>query len=304
LQTPFPLSIARCRVDLTTEAELATLTLSLHFVRPGPTMLRLVVAVLAFSVVLSAQAQAQAQPVQPPAATTKPAAKKPAPPKKVSASQPAIPGTNGPCVGVIPVIGDRFEVKKIGITVFGNEYKVISVDNWGFDDLVVERVRAAVDSGMAVRKIAPAQGAFDGYRAGTVLIHFDDDKSAALVQQVAGQMHCARYVVVTKGISQYIGNQPIYGVGVVNSGGPLLNRTHVHAVVRINVHDGSNFAVLKRGEGSLTGANLLTGPPTRKLDDFVWPETPEAANTPAVRSAARGLLAEVLDKSLPGLLFP
>ena len=69
---------------------------------------------------------AQAQPVQPPtAAKTRPVAKKPAPAKGVSTASQA----SGPCIGVFPLLGDRFSVKKIGLTVFGNEFKEISVDN-------------------------------------------------------------------------------------------------------------------------------------------------------------------------------
>jgi len=44
---------------------------------------------------------------------------------------------------VIPLLGDRFVVRKIGVTVFGNEEKEIPVDGWGLDDLVVEIGRAS-----------------------------------------------------------------------------------------------------------------------------------------------------------------
>ena len=101
---------------------------------------------------------------------------------------------------------------------------------------------------------------------------------------------------------QYVGNQSIFGVGIVNSGRPILSTTQLHAVVRIHVHDGQTFAVLKSGTGSLGGNIFLSGPATKKLDDSWWPEPPEAANTPAMREATRKLLGEVLDKSMPELL--
>jgi hypothetical protein len=129
-----------------------------------------------------------------------------------------------------------------------------------------------------------------------------DTKAPAIVRQAAARTQCERYVVVTRAASQYIGNQSIYGLGIVNSGGPLLSTTQLHAVVRIHVHDGHTFAVLKSGTGSLGGSSFLSGPPTKKLDDSWWPEPPEAANTPAMRDATRKLLGEVLDKSLPELL--
>lgn len=244
---------------------------------------------------------AQAQPVQPPtAAKTRPVAKKPAPAKGVSTASQA----SGPCIGVFPLLGDRFSVKKIGLTVFGNEFKEISVDNWGLDDLAVERVRAAVRSGVVVRRIAHAKDAFAGYVPGIGLFQNINTKAPTIVQQAAAQSHCERYVVITRAVSQYVGNQAIFGVGVVNSGRPIRSVTQLHVMIRIHVHDGRTFAVLKSGNGSIGGSNFLVGPPTRKLDDSWWPEPPEAANSPSMREAARALLAEVIDKSIPEFLAP
>jgi hypothetical protein len=204
------------------------------------------------------------------------------------------------------MIGDHFAVKKIGLTVFGNEYKEITVGNWGLDDLVVERVRAAVGPGKVVRRIAYANGAFDGYTPGIGLFQNMNEKAGAIVQQAAGQTQCERYVVVTRAASQYVGNQSIGGIGIVNSGRPIRSTTALYAVIRIHVHDGRSFAVLKSGAASLKGHNILTGGQnTRSLDDSWWPEqSPEAANTAAMRGAARALLGEVLDDSLPDLLAP
>ena len=204
--------------------------------------------------------------------------------------------------GVPAPLGDRFEVKKIGITVFGNEFKEITVDNWGLDDLVVERVRAAVGPGPAVRRIAYAKGSFDGYVPGIGMFQNLNSKAPEIVRQAAAPAQCERYVVVTRAVAQYVGNQSIFGLGIVNSGRPILSTTALHAVVRIHIHDGQTFAVLKSGAASLGGSSFLSGPPTRKLDDSWWPEPPEGANTLAMREATRKLLGEALDKSLPELL--
>ena len=155
---------------------------------------------------------------------------------------------------------------------------------------------------MTVRRIAFAKGAFEGYIPGIGMFQNLDTKAPAIVQQAAAQTQCERYVVVTRAVAQYVGNQPIFGLGIVNSGRPILSTTALHVVVRVHVHDGQTFAVLKSGAGSLGGNSFLSGAPTRKLDDSWWPEPPEAANTPAMRDATRKLLGEVLDKSLPELL--
>lgn len=263
-------------------------------------MVRFAVLLLALGLVHSAEAH----PVQPPAAAkAKPAVKKPAPPK----ATPTTPSASGPCIGVFSLLGDHFQVKKIGIMVFGNEFKEITVDNWGLDDLVVERVRAVVATGLAVRRIAYAKDAFAGYAPGIGIFQNGNANVPAIVQRAAGQTQCERYIVVTRAVAQYVGNQPIFGIGIVNSGRPIRSFTQIHVIIRIHVHDGRTFAVLKSGTGSLSGAYVLAmagGRNTREVEDTWWPEPPEAANNPKMREAARALLAEILDKSLPALLAP
>jgi hypothetical protein len=259
-------------------------------------MVRLAALLLAFGLVHSAEAQ----PVQPPeAAKARPAAtRKPAVAKGI-----AVPAATGPCIGVIPVIGDHFGVKKVGLTVFGNEFKEIDVDNWGLDDLAAQRVQAALGGKMVARRIAYAKGAFDRYRAYSGPLHPSDEKSADMVRQAAGTMSCQRYVVITNTSSAMAGNnQSIYGFGIAQA---VLGKPFLHALVYITVHDGRTFAVLKHGRASLNGDNFWTGgQATQTLDDSWWPEPPEAANTPRMREAARKLLGELLDKSLPEMLAP
>jgi hypothetical protein len=248
---------------------------------------------------LSFGCPAHAQTSQPPAeAKANPSAKKPASPKAASAH----PAASGPCIGVIPAVGDRFGVKKIGLTVFGNEFKEITVEKWGLDDLVVQRVQAAVGTGIVARRIAYPKGAFDTYRQAAGLFR-NNENSADLIRQVAGPVPCERYVVVTNSSTPIVGNQNISGVGIVLTGGSFLTKPLVHAVVHVAVHDGRTFAVLKEGIATLNGNTpLMGGHQTLKLDDTAWPEPPEAANTPAMRDATRKLLAGILDGSLPGLL--
>ncbi len=43
-------------------------------------------------------------------------------------------------------IGQRFELKTIGLMVFGNDLKTTSVATWGIDGLVVQRLAAGLGS--------------------------------------------------------------------------------------------------------------------------------------------------------------
>jgi hypothetical protein len=253
-------------------------------------MLRIVVALLAFAFIVSAQAQQAQPPVAPPA---KPAAKKSSPPKGTPAPQTASPQASGPCIGVISSIGSGFGVKKVGFTVFGNEFKEISAHEFRIDDLVAERVQAAVGRGFVVRKIPVAQSTLDNYRPG-LLLGIGAADAAAVVQKLAGSTRCERYFVMAKGRATFAGNQAMEGIGIITAGPSFASRTEVHAIASIRLLDGRTFEVVKSG-----GLNQV-----RSLTDFKWPENPEAVNTPAVRAAARGLVTEELDKALARLLAP
>jgi hypothetical protein len=270
----------------------------------GIVMLRLAVVLLAFSLSLSAQAQTT-QPS--PSATKSAGNKKPSVKDGAAAglsSQPA-PSRGGPCIGVIPLVGDRFSVQDIGLTVFGNEYKEIKVDNWGLDDLVVERVRAAAGPHLATRGILRTNPEVAALEPGLLRLSTqNDEKLAEALRQVVGSVRCQRYVVVFRSTHQWVGNQSVYGIGVVNHGRAIVDNTTLHVLVRIFVHDGETLSVLKSAEGTTGGSNFISGPPQKRLGAAMWPATPEAANNLAMRKAARELLAEVLDKTLPGLLAP
>jgi hypothetical protein len=69
-------------------------------------------------------------------------AQQPAKPKASAAAPAAKPAAadNGKCIGVISAIGENFILKKIGITVFGNDEATAPIDSWHVDDLVVSKI--------------------------------------------------------------------------------------------------------------------------------------------------------------------
>ena len=190
-------------------------------------------------------------------------------------------------------IGGGFGVKKVGITVFGNEFREIPANDFRIDDIVIERVQAAVGRGFVVRKIAVVQGALNSYRP-DLLLGLGAAEAKETVKKVAGSTRCERYFVMTKAAAKFHGNQDMEGVGIIADSALFGRRIEVHAIVRIRIHDGHTFELVKNSVALQA----------RPLKDFQWPETPEAVNTPAVRAAARSLLAEELDKTLQRMLAP
>jgi hypothetical protein len=235
--------------------------------------------------------------------TVKSATKKSAPKAKTSANLPA-PAESGPCqIGVIPAIGDRFMVQKVGLTVFGNEQTEIPIPAWGLDDLAVARVRAAAP-GLTVRKLSYAKGAFDPYYHPPSRLFGDRRNDLTnVVRQIAAGAHCERYVAVTTFDGQFGGtNQTLRGIGAVNHGIGAINSSALFANITATVFDGQTFDIGKRPTpslGAILSADFVQDPLT-ELDNADFPTTAaDAATSATLRDRTRALVAARLDKILP-----
>jgi hypothetical protein len=261
----------------------------------------------------SAWAQAQTAPgtpaTQPGMPASKPAVKK-QPPKTKTTAKPPVPADNGPCqLGVIPALGDQFVVQKVGLMVFGNDRTEVPV-NWGFDDLVVARVRAAAAPGTVVRRLTYAKGAFEPYyNPPTRLFRNSRDDLTAIVRQIAGNASCERYVVVVTFEGTLPGtNQILSGVGVLNHGTSLFSRTMLFTNLSVLVFDGQTFAIHKNPFATFESALARVLQPEKpnpliELDNASFPEpAAEAANSAILRDRVRALLTAKLDKALPAYL--
>jgi hypothetical protein len=261
---------------------------------------------------LVAPAWAQAPPAASAAATTatsvvKPPAKRPAP-RPPADAKPHAQAPSGRCLGVIAAAGDRFMVKKIGLTVFGNETKIAPIEAWGLDDLIVARVRVAAGAGVPVLRLAYPKDAFEPY--------YDPQSKAfrnswgqltAIVRRIAAGTNCRRYVVVTGLPGAYSRtNETLSGVGVFQAS--LFKKTYLFAYVHVTVFDGENFAIRKNPyatiQSRLTEALLVPRKDFNlEIDSTLFPmSAAEAANSTTLRDGARAVLTEKLDDLLPAFL--
>jgi hypothetical protein len=273
-------------------------------------MVRMFVAACALSC-LTASAWAQTQPATPAATTVKPAVKKPTPKARTSAKPPGA-ADSGPCqVGVISVIGDEFVVQRVGLTMFGNEYTEVPIENWGIDDLVVARVRAALPNAV-VKRITYPKGVFAPYdHPAPALFRNAQDDLTAIVRPITANAGCERYVVVTKLTGKIDGtNQTHRGIGVLNRGigTGALSHTSLFTDFDVSLFDGQTFAAHKMTfnvEGSLKMALLgeWGRDPISRLENDAFPEPATAAASSAMlRDHTRALLTAVLDKKLAASL--
>jgi hypothetical protein len=239
----------------------------------------------------------------------KPAAKKPEPPKPDAAQ-------SGPCgIGVIPHIGESFLLQSFGITVFGNELKKVPIESWGLDDLLVARVRAAAGPHVAVRRMACPANAFATFDDPPPF-HNGENDLKEIAQTVSRAGGCERYIVAVRDAIR-IGDSNIIvrGIGVFHRGG-LIDRFNSDILVVLTalyVIDGRSFEIVKKGYGGIADEDTLVDRlrrgfsyetpihgPSRKLEDFTWPPTPDAVA--GLREPTRALLAASLDVALPRLL--
>ena len=266
---------------------------------------------------LAAPAFAQSETAQtaPPAVTSKPTVKKSAAkPKGLNAGpKPAAAVETGPCqIGVISGLGDRFLLQHIGVTVFGNEFTVASIESWGLDDVVVARVRAAAGGGTSVRRIPASREAFEPYYNPPRELFRDASKDlTTVVQNVAANSGCERYLVVTRSRSQVPGtNQTVGGIGMLtNWTSGTFKKASVHTFFQITIFDGRTFAKqddpLDKFEARLAASfsRLVKTEDFQQLDEFDAPTTPEAVvGNARLRDSTRAMLAARLDKILPAYL--
>ena len=276
-------------------------------------MVRIAVSLIALlSLLTSAVGQTPPATTAPPvqaATPAKPAAKKAAPKAKPVAKQP-VAVESGPCrLGVISVIGEHYSVQKFGLTIFENEASEIPID-WGLDDLVFARVRAATSNDPAVRRIAYPKGVFDPfYNPKTILIRDPGERLPVIVRSFTASSNCDRYLVATTFKAELPNtHMTLNGIGTYNQGvGGILRHSHLFANVAITLIDGRSYEEIKRpfvNFGANFAASLrLTEDPLTKLDNSLFPDPPAAASAnAALRERTRALVADRLDRGLPGYL--
>jgi hypothetical protein len=259
-------------------------------------MRRIIIAVL---LSLNGVAGALAQPAPakqnlPQRAAPKPVVPKQAVPKQVPATQ------NGKCLGVVSQLGENFTVKKIGLTVFGNEQNEVAVGPWRIDDLVVAKISAALGKQAAVQRIPYQKAAFASLDTPKLFRNYEAEFAEA-VRAVAAGTRCARYVVVAR-TQATVGNtnQSIEGIRILYRGVDLLNTVHVHAFFSLRLYDGETFTLLKQ-KAAPSEFNLFADirGPHRQVDKSFWPSSPDRAVQDA---KLREVVRELVDQGMEGIL--
>jgi hypothetical protein len=260
----------------------------------GISMRRTVTALLLLSGVASAVAQpAPAKQNQPKTAAVRPAA----------AKQPSPQDSN--CFGVVSRLGEKFTVRKIGYTVFGNEENEVPIESWRIDDLIVAKISGLLNKRAVARRISYPKDAFASLDA-PKLFRMPEADLGEILRTITAGTRCARYIVVTPITVNYgTTNQTLSGLGIVSSKAPFFTGDlyNLYMFAWLRVYDGETFTVLTRKMASLGQPNFLAtiGGPHREVDRSFWPESLDVAQNAKLRDAIRELVGQTMDTTLPEL---
>jgi hypothetical protein len=230
-------------------------------------------------------------------------------PKASAAAAKSSAADNGKCIGVLSAIGENLVLKKIGITVFGNEETTAPIDSWHIDDLVTSKVSGFLAKSWTVRRIAYPKGAFAFLEEQHSLFHNVGDDVVGALRRLTSSTPCDYYVVVLKtGHVLFNSNQTVYGLGILETSSLLTASDHIHALFNITVYDGRTFAPLGSKSAFLEGRTFIDQITQidikgsfRAVDRSWWPQS-DAAQSTKLRDGIRLLVSQGLDATMPEIL--
>lgn len=206
---------------------------------------------------------------------------------------------------ITSVVGAKFNLQTMGMTVFGNDHKEASIGAWGLDDAVTAKLASLAGGSAQVQRIAASQD---------VVARFNDrpkpfedgrvPQAAALRQLVVGR-NCDLLLVVSNGFSP-IGNsnQSIEGIGVFHVSTPLVSKHWLHTLMAISLYDARTMEAINvksATNGQDTFMSTIKGP-HREVDQAWWVEPAQVAGDARLRAAVRDMVEQALVTTLPEVL--
>ena len=217
-------------------------------------------------------------------------------------------------LGLISIVGNKFEMTNIGPVdlAFMVKYSHGRAD-WGLDDLVFARVRAAA-RGLRVQNITYDKDELHRAAQQHGLFRSPADELRDFARKIAANTHCDRYIVVHRRVGQIDGRPATaVGFGAIRLGNlPGKDTAYLYVLTSIRIYDGKTFELIKAAPALIDddprpfeipkNYKPVRGP-AREIDISSLPATPQqAAQNSAFRTTIESLLATSLDKTLPGLL--
>ncbi|SDR57395.1 hypothetical protein SAMN05444161_6564 [Rhizobiales bacterium GAS191] len=203
-------------------------------------------------------------------------------------------------IGVISAIGDEFTVTKAGLNGLENTNQRFSIEPWGIDDLIVNRVGALLSGRFQVQPMVYRRAVFAALGQDSpvaVMNLLRGDETTELVRTEASPQALDAYVVITKAKSTYGSTgRRVAGIGIVSHGAVFDSYTQIHALYVIRIIDGHALSVVDKRSASPLGNSEMTRleGPSRLVDASFLPTTNDVAGNEKLKAA----IIDLIDRSL------
>jgi hypothetical protein len=206
-------------------------------------------------------------------------------------------------VGIISAVGDEITLARGGLTGLDNSSQRFPIGSWGLDDLIVQKVTAALNGRFQVQPVSYSRASFAAIKDSPVapvnLIRGDPFKK--LVQAEVSPQGLDAYIVITKAKSTFgSGTRKLEGIGFLNYGAALASYNQIHVLYEIRVFDGKSFDVIEKMAAPPlddVGAVTIAGP-SRMIDESLSP----GSGDPAQNEKLHAAIADLVARSLPSTL--
>jgi hypothetical protein len=207
-------------------------------------------------------------------------------------------------VCLISEISQRFQLKKIGIMVFGNEEKTIPIPSWKLEDKIYAKAKALLAKNFQVKQLPAPYEVFQPLHEQGDLFRDKGAELQAMVRKVAAGSSCDFYLAITCGGSQVgSSNQYLTGLGVLEATNIFNDDREIYALSYMQVYDGKSFEVVKaeRGQSDKDPFFEAIRGPSQRIDGEAHASLQAVADDPKTREIVWAQLERSLDLTLPEL---
>ena len=228
---------------------------------------------------------------------------KEAKPVKQSPVAPATAGKKTVCV--VSEATHRFNLQKVGFTVFDNEFKSLPIESWKLDDKIYGKTKAILAKDFSVKNIPTTYEAFKPLQEARGLFSDAEGARKAVIQKIASGSSCD-FVLVVMGNTSQLGstNQYVGGLGVLDHGNGIVGwYRFIHALTFFYVYDGKTFQDLRSQRGESEDSTLFKNihGPSVEIDEKQHASAQAVADDPKTRDIVWRLLEKSLELTLPQL---
>jgi hypothetical protein len=208
-------------------------------------------------------------------------------------------------VCVVSDVAHEFLLKKIGITVFGNEASTVPVPQWKLDQAIFGKTKAILSGSFNLKHIPTTLETYAPLRTEGGFLRDRDGERAALIQKLTASSGCD-YILLVAGNASQVGstNQYVGGLGVLEMGSDLFGYSRqLHALTFLYVYDAKTMERLQYNRGETDEGTMFKAihGPSQEIDVKLHPTLQAVADDPKTRDIILKQVERSLELTVPKL---